>query len=117
MSSSLIVFTIVLTLVAIISKLVGCGLGSKICKFSWKESIQIGVGMISRGEVALIVAAKGEQVGLIADDLFAPIVVMVIVTTVITPLLLKLVFKDKKGAGGADSGGEDNSSKEEVAAQ
>ena len=117
MGGSMWIFTIVLTLVAIISKLGGCGLGSKLCKFSWKESMQIGVGMISRGEVALIVAAKGQQVGLIADDLFAPIVVMVIVTTVITPLLLKIVFKDKKGAGGADSGGEDNSSKEEVAAQ
>ena len=117
MGGSMWIFTIVLTLVAIISKLVGCGLGSKLCKFSWKESMQIGVGMISRGEVALIVAAKGQQVGLIADDLFAPIVVMVIVTTVITPLLLKVVFKDKKGSGGAGSGGEDNSSKEEVVAQ
>ena len=92
-------FAVVLTLVAIISKLVGCGLGARCCKFSFKESLQIGVGMVSRGEVALIVASKGQQVGLIDEDLFAPIVIMVIVTTLITPILLKVVFKDKgKGA-------------------
>ena len=51
--------------------------------------------MVSRGEVALIVASKGQQVGLIEGDLFAPIVIMVIVTTLITPILLKIAFKDK----------------------
>ncbi len=89
------IFAIVLTLVAIISKLIGCGLGAKASKFSWKEATQIGVGMVSRGEVALIVASKGQQVGLIEGDLFAPIVIMVIVTTLITPILLKIAFKDK----------------------
>ncbi len=89
------IFAIILTLVAIISKLFGCGLGARASKFSWKESIQVGVGMVSRGEVALIVASKGQQVGLIDGELFAPIVIMVIVTTLITPILLKIAFKDK----------------------
>lgn len=89
------IFAIILTLVAIISKLFGCGLGARASKFSWKESIQVGVGMVSRGEVALIVASKGQQVGLIDGELFAPIVIMVIVTTLITPILLKISFKDK----------------------
>lgn len=89
------IFAIILTLVAIISKLFGCGLGARVSKFSWKESIQVGVGMVSRGEVALIVASKGQQVGLIDGELFAPIVIMVIVTTLITPILLKVAFKDK----------------------
>ncbi len=89
------IFAIILTLVAIISKLFGCGLGARASKFSWKESIQVGVGMVSRGEVALIVASKGQQVGLIDGELFAPIVIMVIVTTLITPILLKVAFKDK----------------------
>ena len=70
-------FAVILTLIAIISKMVGCGLGAKICKFTWKESLQTGVGMISRGEVALIVAEKGRQVGLISEDLFAPIILVV----------------------------------------
>lgn len=86
-------FAVILTLIAIISKMVGCGLGAKVCKFTWKESLQTGVGMISRGEVALIVAEKGRQVGLISEDLFASIILVVIVTTLITPILLKVVFK------------------------
>lgn len=91
-------FAVILTIIAIISKMVGCGLGAKICKFTWKESLQTGVGMISRGEVALIVAEKGRQVGLISEDLFAPIILVVIVTTLITPILLKVVFKGDEPA-------------------
>ena len=87
-----------MTVVAILTKVVGCGLGAKLCKFSWGESLQIGVGMISRGEVALIVADKGRQLGLINTDMFAPVVLVVIVTTLITPILLKLVFKEKQAA-------------------
>ena len=94
-------FAVILTLIAIISKMVGCGLGAKICKFTWKESWQTGVGMISRGEVALIVAEKGRQVGLISEDLFAPIILVVIVTTLITPILLKVVFKGDEPAKSA----------------
>ena len=91
-------FAVILTLIAIISKMVGCGLGAKICKFTWKESLQTGVGMISRGEVALIVAEKGRQVGLISEDLFAPIILVVIVTTLISAILLKVVFKGDEPA-------------------
>ncbi len=91
-------FAVILTGIAIITKMIGCGLGAKICKFTWKESLQTGVGMISRGEVALIVAEKGRQVGLINEDLFAPIILVVIVTTLITPILLKVVFKGEKPA-------------------
>lgn len=94
-------FAVILTLIAIISKMVGCGLGAKICKFTWKESLQTGVGMISRGEVALIVAEKGRQVGLISEDLFAPIILVVIVTTLITPILLKVVVKGDEPAESA----------------
>lgn len=91
-------FAVILTVIAIITKMIGCGLGAKICKFTWKESLQTGVGMISRGEVALIVAEKGRQVGLINEDLFAPIILVVIVTTLVTPILLKVVFKGEKSA-------------------
>lgn len=91
-------FAVILTVIAIITKMIGCGLGAKICKFTWKESLQTGVGMISRGEVALIVAEKGRQVGLINEDLFAPIILVVIITTLITPILLKVVFKGDKPA-------------------
>ncbi|MGN0642654.1 MAG: cation:proton antiporter [Huintestinicola sp.] len=94
MTGDIILFTVLLMIVAVLTKVIGCGLGAKLCKYTGKESLQIGVGMISRGEVALIVANKGEAVGLMNDKFFAPIVIMVVVTTIITPVLLKLVFKD-----------------------
>lgn len=99
MNLEIVLFTVIICLVAVLTKVIGCGLGAKICKYSNKESLQIGVGMISRGEVALIVANKGEAVGLMSDKFFAPIVIMVVLTTIITPVLLKLVFKDKNDAG------------------
>ena len=95
MNGEIILFTVLLCVVAALTKVIGCGLGAKICKYTSKESLQIGVGMISRGEVALIVANKGEAVGLMSDKFFAPVIIMVVFTTVITPVLLKLVFKDK----------------------
>lgn len=57
-TTSIILFTILLVVVAIISKMVGCGLGAKLCKYSNKDALRIGIGMVSRGEVALIVANK-----------------------------------------------------------
>ncbi len=102
MNLEIVLFTVIICLVAVLTKVIGCGLGAKICKYSNKEALQIGVGMISRGEVALIVANKGEAVGLMSDKFFAPIVIMVVLTTIITPVLLKLVFKDKNDAGKAE---------------
>ena len=96
MSSEILVFTGVLLAIAVLTKILGCGLGAKICGYSKRESLQIGVGMISRGEVALIVANKGASLGLISDRLYAPIVVIVVVTTIVTPILLKLAFQKKK---------------------
>lgn len=92
MSGTLIWFSVGLLLVAILSKVIGCGLGAKLCGFTGHESLCVGVGMISRGEVALVVAQKGEQAGLISEELFPAIVLVVIVTTLITPMLLKLVM-------------------------
>lgn len=93
MSSQILVFTLILTLAAVLTKVLGCGLGARLCKYSSREAVQIGVGMISRGEVALIVANKGEALGLITSELYAPIVIMVVVTTIVTPIFLKLAFK------------------------
>ena len=100
MNSHIILFAVVLTIVAILSKIVGCGLGARLCRYSREQSVQIGVGMISRGEVALIVATKGEGLGLINTELFGPVIVVVVVTTIVTPVLLKIVFRDRPGATG-----------------
>ena len=96
MSMIIVAFAVVLSIVAIISKLWGCALGAKMFKFSNKESLQIGAGMVSRGEVALIVANKGVKLGIISNVIFAPILIVVIITTIIAPILLKLAFKEDK---------------------
>lgn len=101
MNGSMIGFTAILLAIALLTKVVGCGLGAKLCRYTNREALQIGVGMISRGEVALIVAQKGYQFGLLDDRFFAPVIVVVIVTTLVTPILLKLVMRDKKGAAEA----------------
>lgn len=95
MSGKIIIFAVLLCVVAIVSKVLGCGLGAKIMRYSNRESLQIGVGMISRGEVALIVASKGMAVGLMTQDLYGPVIITVVITTIVTPILLKLVFKEK----------------------
>lgn len=104
MNLNIILFALILLAVAVVTKIIGCGLGAKICKFSNKDSLRIGVGMVSRGEVALIVASKGAAVGLMNDKYFAPIVIMVVVTTIITPILLKFVYKSKKDDEGDSKG-------------
>ena len=96
MDTSIWIFSVGLLVIAILSKVVGCGLGARFCGCNRKEALQIGVGMISRGEVALIVAQKGYASGMLDDVLFAPIVLVVIVTTLLTPILLKVVMKDVK---------------------
>ena len=96
MSATIVWFAVILTVVAILTKVVGCGLGARLCKYSGRESLQIGVGMISRGEVALIVASKGEALGLMSEQLMGPVVIVVIITTIVAPILLKPVFHDKK---------------------
>ncbi len=98
MSGNIIIFTILLLLVAVISKVAGCGIGAKLCGYSKNESLQIGIGMISRGEVALIVANRGNALGLMSGALYGPVVIIVVVTTIITPILLKLAISKDKSA-------------------
>ena len=95
LSWSLLLLTLVLLVVAILSKVLGCGLGAKLSGCTTKESIQVGTGMVSRGEVALIVANKGMALGLMPMLFTAPLVLVVVVTTIVTPILLKLVYQGK----------------------
>ena len=85
-------FTVALVLVAIVTKAIGCALLSKICGFTTKESVRVGLGMISRGEVGLIIAGYGLSHGLIGQDVFSASVIMVLATTMVTPPLLRMVF-------------------------
>lgn len=97
MSWQFVVFAVLLVFVAIFSKLVGCGLGAKAFGFSWRESVQVGLGMACRGEVALIVANRGAAMGLMPEAYFGPVIIMVVCCAVFTPIALKLAFRSKRG--------------------
>ncbi|RUT45563.1 cation:proton antiporter [Paenibacillus anaericanus] len=88
-------FLIVITIIACVTKLLGGWLGARLTGFNSKSSLIIGSGMVSRGEVALIIASTGLQAGLLLPQYFTSIVIMVILTTLVTPPLLKMFFKDK----------------------
>nr|WP_317331618.1 cation:proton antiporter [uncultured Romboutsia sp.] len=96
MSMGIAMFATLLTVIAILTKIIGAGIGAKICHFSNEECIQIGAGMVSRGEVALIVASKGVALGVLSSVMLGPIVIVVVFTTIISPILLKLAFSHKE---------------------
>ncbi len=99
-TANIIVFALVLAVMAVITKIVGCGLGAKVCKMSSHESLAVGVGMVARGEVALMVAQKGIDSGNIDPKVFPAIVLCVVVAALITPILLKLVISHEKPSDG-----------------
>ncbi|URN94476.1 MAG: cation:proton antiporter [Candidatus Pristimantibacillus lignocellulolyticus] len=85
-------FLIIITIMAIVTKLIGCWVGARLTGFNSKPALIIGAGMVSRGEVALIIAATGLSSQLLHPEYFTSIVIMVIVTTIVTPPLLKFMF-------------------------
>lgn len=96
-STSILWFSIGFVLVALLTKIIGCGLMAKICKFNWADSLKCGVGMMTRGEVALIVSQKGLSVGLISPVYFSSVILLILVSSVATPIILKALFsKDSK---------------------
>lgn len=87
---------IVFTIVAIVSKLIGSGLGAKMTGFNWRSSLGIGSGMVSRGEVALILASMGIANGFLPKEEYTAIILVVIITTIVTPPLLNIIFGKRK---------------------
>jgi Kef-type K+ transport system membrane component KefB len=84
-----VLFLVLLTIVAIITKVIGCGLPAKLLGMSWRDSMILGFGMSPRGEVAMIVALLGLSNNLITQDIFAVIVMMSLLTTVFTPIIYR----------------------------
>ena len=103
MTGRLVLFSVLLLIVSIVTKIIGCGLGAKLCGFSGKESLQVGVGMVCRGEVALIVANRGLELGVLSSTMMAPVIITVVGGTILTPILLKLVFRHDGGTVSTDS--------------
>ncbi len=91
-TGALLPFLIVLFIVAVLSKVIGAGLGAHLAGLDRAASLRVGIGMISRGEVGLIVAGIGVREAIISQEVFTVVVVLVLLTTLVTPLLLRYVF-------------------------
>lgn len=90
MNSEIMIFALLLVLAAILSKVVGCGLGGRVCRMSGHQSLVVGIGMVARSEVALMVAQKGIAAGMIDPVILPAIVLSVIASALVTPVLLKV---------------------------
>jgi Kef-type K+ transport system membrane component KefB len=89
-------FVVALIAVALLSKVLGCGLGARLGGFTKQESLRVGIGMMSRGEVGLIVATVGVSNGFIQADLLSITTVVVFFTTLVTPPLLRMTFTGRE---------------------
>jgi Kef-type K+ transport system membrane component KefB len=89
---SMLTFTALYVVVSILSKWIGCGLGAKFCNFTNRESMQVGIGMVARGEVSFVVASKGIAAAYITAQLYPSIIVVVLLTVLIAPVLLKSAY-------------------------
>ena len=95
MNLKLLFFSIAFVVVACISKIIGCGFTSKLCRFNWNDSLKIGIGMMTRGEVALITAQKGLAADLISSEYFTAVILMILVSSILAPILLKTLYASK----------------------
>ncbi len=86
----------IIIVIAVLSKMVGSGVGAKLADFNLRESVQLGIGMVSRGEVGLIVGAFAFTEGFFSENIYAIMVLMVIVATLLTPIMLRYSFREKE---------------------
>jgi Kef-type K+ transport system membrane component KefB len=93
----ILLFLLVLTIIAVLTKLIGCYIPARMQGMSKNDSLAVGFGMSPRGEVAMIVALIGLNAGLIKQDIYVSLVFMSLITTILTPIILrKWFFKDIK---------------------
>lgn len=93
MDSRLLVFSICFVIVALVSKVIGCGVCARLTGFDSGDSLKVGAGMMTRGEVALITAQKGLALGLLTADYFTAVILMILASSVVTPVILKKLYQ------------------------
>ncbi len=92
-TAEILLFSVGFVLVALLTKIIGCGLVSMLFKYRGKDCLKIGVGMMTRGEVALIVSQKGLAVGLLDPIYFTSVILLIICSSIATPIIMKLLYK------------------------
>ncbi len=96
-TGEILLFSVGFVIVGLVAKIIGCGLMAKLCRFKNHDCLKIGIGMMTRGEVALIVAQKGLSVGLLTDVYFTAVILLIIVSSISTPILLKFLYSKYPG--------------------
>lgn len=89
---SILLFSLAFVLTGMLSKIIGCGLAGRALGFKGKDTLKIGVGMMTRGEVALIVSQKGLAVGLMDSRYFTSVILLIICSSILTPVILKILY-------------------------
>ena len=98
-SPDIILFSVCFVIVGLIAKIIGCGITARLSRYSFGDSLKVGVGMMTRGEVALIVAQKGLSAKIIKPVFFTPVILLIIVSSILTPIALKMLYgRDKSPA-------------------
>ncbi|MFB1006467.1 MAG: cation:proton antiporter, partial [Nitrosopumilus sp.] len=92
----ILILSAIIVVVAVATKLFGCGLPAMYFLKSKQQGLRVGIGMISRGEVGLIVAGVGVTAGILTSEVYSTIIIMVVVTTIITPIWLKIEYRKEQ---------------------
>jgi len=100
---NILILSAVIVIVAVTTKLFGCGLPAMYFLKSKQKGMRVGIGMISRGEVGLIVAGVGITAGILTSEVYSTIIIMVVVTTIITPIWLKIEYRKEQKRGDGTS--------------
>lgn len=95
LNPSLLIFSILFVVVALAGKIIGCGGVARLLGYRGKDTLKIGVGMMTRGEVALIVMQKGIDVGMIDPSYSTSVILLIVVSSIITPIILKVLYQEK----------------------
>ena len=89
---SILAFSVAFVLVGLLGKVIGCGLVAKLLKYNNSDALKIGVGMMTRGEVALIVAQRGLKAEIIDSKYFTSVILLIVVSSILTPIILKAIY-------------------------
>ncbi|MBR2186220.1 MAG: cation:proton antiporter [Lachnospiraceae bacterium] len=96
LDTAILLFSVVFVIVGLLSKVIGCGFMGRILGYKGKDALKIGVGMMTRGEVALIVTQRGLKAGIIGSEYFTAVILLIVVSSLLTPLLLKALFSGEE---------------------
>ncbi len=93
LDTSILFFSVFFVIIGLVTKIIGCGGISRLLGYKTKDALRIGIGMMTRGEVALIVTQRGLKAGIIGSEYFTAVILLIIISSLLTPLLLKAAFK------------------------